>query len=104
MCGDAHGDEHDEEVDPYGGVGQPSKFLQRAHLPDDEPDERPDKTADGVAEFKLGDFGQGFAAGDDDEADGADELDGLEHVEQIPGPLTVDAEGQVAIVLHGELV
>ena len=74
MGGDAHRDKHDEEVDPDGGVGDPAIALEGADLADDEADECEDHTADCVAELELGDFGEGLAAGDDDQADGAEEL------------------------------
>ena len=56
MCGDAHGNEHDQEVDPNCKVGKPSKFLQRPDLAYEKTGQRPDQTADGVAQLELGDF------------------------------------------------
>ena len=42
VCCCAHGDEHAEEVNPDGAVGDPAEFLECADLSEDEADERPD--------------------------------------------------------------
>lgn len=74
MCGDTHGDEHDQEIDPHREVGQPSEFLQRSDLAEKETGQGPDETTDGVAQLELRGFRESFSVRDDDDADTAYEL------------------------------
>lgn len=103
MGGCTHGDEHDDQVDEHGQVGQPAELLQSADLAQEEAGQRPDETADGVAELELGCLGQGLAVGDDDDGHVAEKLDGLEDVDEVAAPWSVDAEGEVTKGLDGEL-
>lgn len=63
MCGDTHGDEHDQEIDPDSEIGQPCEFLQRSDLAYQETGQRPDETADGIAQFEFRDLRESFAVG-----------------------------------------
>lgn len=97
MCCNTHGDEHDEEVDPHGTIGEPTEFLKRPDLANEETCERPHETADGVAKLELRGFRERFSIGDDNDRNVANELNGLQDIEQISGPLTVEAVGDVPV-------
>ena len=56
MSHHAHCDEHDEEIDVDGQVGEPAVFCQGADLTESEPANCPYETADSVAESELGDL------------------------------------------------
>ena len=104
MSGDAHRDEHDQEIDPNCKIGDPSKSLQRSNLAKEETGQCPNEAANGVAQLELRHFGKRFAIGYNDDADGADEEDRLEDVDQVSRPLAVDAECEVAVGFNGILV
>lgn len=53
MRNKTHGQKDDEEVDPDGKVGQPSKLLKRANLADEKAPDCPDKAADGVTQLEF---------------------------------------------------
>lgn len=104
MRGNAHGDEDDEEIDPDTCVGKEPEFLQRADLAQRGADNGPDQTAHGIAEVELRDFGQGLAVADDNQTDLECQLETLHDVEKVAQRSAVEAVGNVAVVLDGELV
>ena len=61
----AHGDEHDQEIEENGKVGQDPKFLECANLTDSKATDGPNETADSIAKFEFGDLGKGLAVADD---------------------------------------
>ena len=86
---EAHGEEDDEEVEPYGEVSEPAELLEGADLANEEACEGPDKAADGVAELEFGGFGESFAVGNNDDGNIADELDGLQDVHAVTSPIPI---------------
>ena len=104
MRNKTHGQKDDEEVDPDGKVGQPSKFLQRANLADEKAPNCPDKAADGVTQLEFGGLRECFTIGDCDDRDIAEELDRLEDVQAVSTDMAVEAESDIAIRLAGEFV
>ncbi len=100
----AHGEEDNKKIKPHGEIGEPAKFLEGADLANKEACKCPDQAADGVAEFELGSFRESFAIGDGDDGDIADELNCLQNVHAIAGPVAVEAEGDVAVGSNGVFV
>ena len=97
MCCNAHGDEHDEQIDPHGKVGEPAEFLERSDLAYKEACESPDQAANGVAQLELRGFRKSFTIGDDDDGHIAEQLDGLKDVEQVARPLAVEAVCKITV-------
>lgn len=104
MRGGAHCDEHDRQVDEHCHVRQPTEFLQGSNLAEDESGQGPDQAANGIAQLELDRFRQRLAVGDDDGPDVANELDGLEDVEEVAAPGTVYTESDVSEGFDRELV
>ena len=65
MCHHAHGDEHNQEIEENGKVGQYPKFLECADLTNGKATDGPNETADGIAKFEFGDLGKGLAVAND---------------------------------------
>ena len=104
MCNDAHGDEHDHKIHPDGGVSQPTVLGKSPHLADTKSNDGPDQTADSVAKLEFGHLRDSLSIADHDQAHVAEKLDGLEDVDYVARNRTVEAECQISVVLHGELV
>lgn len=103
MRGSTHRDEHNDQVDEDSQVGQPAELLEGSDLAQEETGQSPHQTADGVAELELGGLGKGLAVGDDDHTNIANQLNGLEDVDQVTGPMTIDTESNITKGLNREL-
>jgi len=95
----AHGDEHDEEIEENGKVGQDSEFLECSHLADGKASDSPDETADGIAESELRDLRNGLAVTDDDVSNAEEQLKTLQEVDNKARDSTVNTESEIGIVL-----
>ena len=100
----AHGDGHERQIGPDSGVGKPSKLLQGANLADSEAANGPTQTADGIAELELGNLGNGLSITDDDQSNGAEELEELQYINAMAGDSAVESECKVAIVSGRKLI
>lgn len=69
MRGDAHGDEHDQQIDLDGEVGQEPKLLESTDLTDQEASYGPHDYTNSITESKLARLGQSFAVADKDHGD-----------------------------------
>jgi hypothetical protein len=93
-------EDENQDIDPDRHVGQPSKPLQRPNLTDDETGRHEDDQAGDEADFALGNLGNGLAVAQNQDGHGEEQLDGLADVDEVAGPLAVDAEEQIAKGLH----
>jgi len=100
----AHGDEHDHEIEENGKVGQDAEFLECADLAEAKTTEGPDKTADGIAEFELGDLGKGLAVADDNVTNAQEQLETLQEVDDIARDPAINTESEIGVVLAGIFV
>ena len=56
-----HSDKHADKIQPDGAVSEPSEFLERADLADDEANNGPDETAHDEANTEFGGLRKSFA-------------------------------------------
>lgn len=100
----AHGDKHDQDVDENGSIGQNPEFLERTDLTDEIAAKGPNKTADGVAEFELGDLRNGLAVADDYVTNTEEQLKTLQEVDDVARSSSVNAVRKIGVILAGEFV
>ncbi len=75
---DTHADEHDEEIEDDGEVGQPAELVQGPYLAGEEPHDGPDQAAHDVAQPELRNLRYRETVADDNNTDADGQLKGLE--------------------------
>jgi hypothetical protein len=100
----AHGDEHDEQVDPDGEVCEETKLLESPDLAKEKSGNGPYDDTDRVAEFEFADLGESFSITDKDDGNVQEQLERLERQDEVSCCASVDTESKVRICSHGVLI
>jgi len=100
---DGDGQDHDDDVDPDGKIGDPAEFLECTDLTKDHTKNSPDDAAHNIADAVV-DLRQTLSVTNDNNTDVEEQLDRLKGVERVASVFAVDAESNVSVCLQREFV